>query len=106
MPVSAFTRLNILLARKDNRVVGNFEIAELLKQEYEALQTPEDRTAWLTRKSQERDAIDEVSIYVHLTRSIDANFFQHGRLCEEWHQARLEKRGDELSHMREQRKNA
>ncbi|KAE9390256.1 hypothetical protein BT96DRAFT_926005 [Gymnopus androsaceus JB14] len=76
-------------ARKDNRVVGNFEIAELLKQEYEALQTPEDRTAWLTRKSQERDAIDE-----------------HGRLCEEWHQARLEKRGDELSHMREQRKNA
>ncbi|KAE9409268.1 hypothetical protein BT96DRAFT_970203 [Gymnopus androsaceus JB14] len=71
------------------RHVGNLEIAERFKAEYEALQTPEDRSAWLVRKSEER-------------RTLDA----HGRLCEDWHRARLANRTGELSNIREQRKDA
>ncbi|KAE9399355.1 hypothetical protein BT96DRAFT_1019525 [Gymnopus androsaceus JB14] len=95
LPVQFFNR-NLLpqeciqgATRRHRRDVGNFQIAARLKAEFEALQTPKERDAWITRKSQERRAI-----------------VAHGRLCEVWHKARLSKRTDELSDIRKQRKDA
>lgn len=39
---------------------GNLQIAAQLKVEFEALQTLEDCSAWITRKTQERQTIDAV----------------------------------------------
>ncbi|KAJ3740507.1 hypothetical protein DFH05DRAFT_1529107 [Lentinula detonsa] len=69
--------------------IGHTEIAERYKTEYDALETEDDRKAWLTRKSQERLAI--------------AN---HSELCESWHRTRLEVRADELNDIRMERKEA
>ncbi|KAE9396281.1 hypothetical protein BT96DRAFT_996887 [Gymnopus androsaceus JB14] len=69
--------------RRHRRDVGNFQIAARLKAEYEALQTAEERSAWITRKEEERRAV-----------------VAHGRQCETWHQARLNKRTGELSDIR------
>ncbi|KAE9396287.1 hypothetical protein BT96DRAFT_1021457 [Gymnopus androsaceus JB14] len=69
--------------------VGNIQIATRLKAEFEALQTPKDRSVWISRKKKERRALDV-----------------HGRLCEAWHRARLNKRTGELGDIRKQRKNA
>lgn len=52
--------LKIPPARRDRRQVGNTEIARRFKVEYEALQTQEDRDAWITRKIEERRAIAAV----------------------------------------------
>ncbi|KAE9396280.1 hypothetical protein BT96DRAFT_116628 [Gymnopus androsaceus JB14] len=75
--------------RRHRRDVGNFQIAARLKAEYEALQTAEERNAWITRKEEERRAV-----------------VAHGRQCETWHQARLNKRTSELSDIRQERKEA
>ncbi|KAJ3805165.1 hypothetical protein F5876DRAFT_82097 [Lentinula aff. lateritia] len=67
--------------------VGNFEIANQHKAEYEALPTEEDCNAWIARKRKERRVINE-----------------HARLCEQWHRARLNDRADVLSDVRRERK--
>ncbi|KAJ3920597.1 hypothetical protein F5877DRAFT_77017 [Lentinula edodes] len=66
---------------------GNREIMERFKTEYEALQTEEDRQAWIVRKKCERKVIQE-----------------HGRLCEQWNKRRLGNRADELRAIRSERK--
>ncbi|KAJ3898968.1 hypothetical protein F5879DRAFT_978533 [Lentinula edodes] len=72
-----------------NQRVGNLEIANRYKAEYEALQTEEDRNAWIDRKRKERQVIDE-----------------HARLCGHWHNARLKDRAGVLSDVRRERKEA
>ncbi|KAJ4493390.1 hypothetical protein C8R41DRAFT_919607 [Lentinula lateritia] len=72
-----------------NQRVGNREIANRYKAEYEALSTEEDRNAWIDRKRKERRVINE-----------------HARLCEQWHRARLNDRADVLSDVRRERKEA
>ncbi|KAJ4471887.1 hypothetical protein C8J55DRAFT_155516 [Lentinula edodes] len=66
---------------------GSCEIMERFKTEYEALQTEEDRKAWIVRKECERKMVRE-----------------HGRLCEQWLKERLGNRADELSAIRSERK--
>ncbi|KIK59027.1 hypothetical protein GYMLUDRAFT_245475 [Collybiopsis luxurians FD-317 M1] len=70
-------------------VVGNHEIAAKLKAEFGALQTEEALQEWIARKRQERDELDE-----------------HARLCERWHESRLDKRDEELQGLRDKRRDA
>ncbi|KAE9411526.1 hypothetical protein BT96DRAFT_983257 [Gymnopus androsaceus JB14] len=69
--------------RQNLRKVVNYKITARLVAEFEALQTPEDRTAWIARKTQERQS---------------TSF--------EWHQSRLRKRADELDDIRKERRQA
>ncbi|KAE9406160.1 hypothetical protein BT96DRAFT_284215 [Gymnopus androsaceus JB14] len=69
------------------RDVGNFQIAARLCAEFEALENPEDRDAWIVRKTQERQTITA-----------------HAQQCEAWHQARLNEQTNKLNDIRNQRK--
>ncbi|KAE9405746.1 hypothetical protein BT96DRAFT_988249 [Gymnopus androsaceus JB14] len=64
-------------------------LAAQLKAEFETLSPTSDRSAWLAEKKADRKARES-----------------HGELCEMWLQGRLDERARELSHIREQRKEA
>ncbi|KAJ3963781.1 hypothetical protein EV361DRAFT_956624 [Lentinula raphanica] len=71
------------------RTVYDHDVAEELSAQYLALESEQDRRAWVDQKQKELQAIE-----------------QHASHCQAWHTARLEQHARELQDIRRQRKEA
>ncbi|KAJ3888823.1 hypothetical protein GG344DRAFT_67631 [Lentinula edodes] len=93
----AILSVSAILASQEWKFVCDSKIADRLRTEFEALQSANERTAWIAQKTQESDRMSEASVVTFLQ-------INQLRLCQDWFAQKERERAHEQDKIRRQRK--